>query len=90
VISRTHAQFWKCFHALPEEVQRIAREKYQLWEQDCFHVSLHFKLLKKAVWSVRINQSYRALGRRKGELIVWFWIGTHADYDKLVKRASFR
>ena len=41
------------------------------------------------VWSVRINQNYRALGRRKGALIVWFWIGTHAEYDRLVKHASF-
>jgi len=74
---------------LPEDVQRISKEKYRLWEEDCFHPSLHFKQLKKDVWSVRINQSYRALGQRKGALIVWFWIGTHSEYDKLVKRASF-
>jgi hypothetical protein len=61
----------------------MAREKYQLWEQDCFHPSLRFKPLKDDVWSVRINQNYRALGRRDGGLIVWFWIGTHAEYDKL-------
>ncbi|HTA31595.1 MAG TPA: hypothetical protein VK731_13970 [Candidatus Cybelea sp.] len=84
MISRAHAQFWECFNALPEEIQRVAKEKYRLWEQDCFHASLHFKLLQSDVWSVKINQSYRALGRRKGALIVWFWIGTHADYDKLI------
>jgi hypothetical protein len=84
VISRTNAQFWKCFDALPENIQRIAKKQYRLWERDCFHSSLHFKLLKADVWSVRINRSYRALGRRKGALIVWFWIGTHAEYDKLV------
>jgi hypothetical protein len=89
VISRTHAQFWECFDALPENIQRIAKKQYRLWERDSFHPSLHFKLLKDDVWSVRINQSYRALGRRKGALIVWFWIGTHAEYDKLVKHASF-
>jgi hypothetical protein len=83
VISRAHAQFWECFNALPEGIRRAAKEKYQLWEQDCFHPSLHFKPLKSDGWSVRINQSYRALGRRKGELIGWFWIGT-ADYDKLI------
>jgi hypothetical protein len=43
--------------------------------------------LKDDVWSVRINQSYRALGRRRGSLIVGFWIGTHAEYDKLVQHA---
>jgi len=84
VISRAHAQFWACFIALPSEIQRAAREKYQFWEKDCFHPSLHFKPLTDNVWSVRISQNYRALGRRKGALIVWFWIGTHADYDKLI------
>jgi hypothetical protein len=79
VISRTDAHFWECFNVL---------EKYRLWQRDSFHSSLHFKQLKKNVWSVRINQNYRSLGRRKGALIVWFWIGTHSDYDKLVKHAS--
>ena len=84
MISRTHAQFWACFNALPEDLQRIAKTKYRLWEQDCFHPSLHFKPLKDDVWSVRITQNYRALGRRKAGLIVWFWIGTHEEYNKLV------
>jgi hypothetical protein len=88
VISQTHAQFWECFDALPLDIQRIAIRKYRLWERDCFHPSLHFKALSDDVWSVRINQNYRALGRRKGSLIVWFWIGTHADYDKLAKHRS--
>jgi hypothetical protein len=51
-----------------------------------FNASLHFKPLFSDIWSVRINQSYRALGRRRGNLIVWFWIGTHSEYDELLKR----
>ena len=86
MISQTHAEFWACFNALPEEIQQQAREKYRLWQTDTFHPSLHFKPLFGNVWSVRINQSYRALGRKKDNLVVWFWIGTHAEYDKLLKR----
>jgi len=86
VISQTHPDFWICFNALPEEVQRQAREKFRLWQQDAFNVALHFKPLIKDVWSVRVNQNYRALGRRQGGLIVWFWIGTHAEYNQLLKR----
>jgi hypothetical protein len=86
VISQTNADFWGCFNALPEEIQRQAREKFQLWQTDAFNPLLHFKPLIKDVWSVRVNQSYRALGRRRGNLIVWFWIGTHAEYDELLKR----
>jgi hypothetical protein len=83
VISKTHEDFWACFDALPFEIQKLAREKFRLWRDDAFNSSLHFKELMKDVWSVRIN---RALGRRNRNLIVWFWIGTHAEYDKLLKR----
>jgi hypothetical protein len=86
VISRTHADFWTSFNALPAEVQRQARERFRLWQQDAFNPALHFKPLFGEVWSVRVNPQYRALGRRKGGLIVWFWIGTHGDYDGLVRR----
>ncbi|HMP81669.1 MAG TPA: hypothetical protein PKA41_03050 [Verrucomicrobiota bacterium] len=86
MISQTQADFWICFNSLPAEIQQLAHQKYQLWQQDAFNSALHFKPLFDDVWSVRINQSYRALGRRKNALIVWFWIGTHSDYDQLLKR----
>ena len=86
MISRTHRKFWESFHELPSDIQNRAREKYRLWKEDSFNASLHFKPLFADVWSVRINQDYRALGRRTQNLIVWFWIGTHADYEKLIKR----
>ena len=86
MISRTHSEFWTFFNALPAEVQQQARERFRLWQQDAFNPVLHFKPLLGEVWSVRINPQYRALGRRKGSLIVWFWIGTHAHYDSLVTR----
>lgn len=86
MISQTQGDFWASYNALPVEVQQQAREKYRLWQTDAFNASLHFKPLFTNVWSIRINQNYRALGRRNGNLIVWFWIGTHADYDELLKR----
>jgi hypothetical protein len=66
VVSRTRPQFWECFNALPEYIQRIAKEKYRLWERDGFHPSLHFKPLKDDVWPVRINQSHRVLSGEAG------------------------
>jgi hypothetical protein len=86
VISKTNADFWACFNSLPDEVQRQARAKFQTWRADSFNPGLHFKLLHDDVWSVRVNQNYRALGRRRGNLIVWFWIGSHAEYDGLLRR----
>lgn len=84
--SRTTADFWKLYENLPPDAQKLARDKFRLWRADTFNASLHFKPLFEDVWSVRINQSYRALARRHGDLIVWFWIGSHADYDHMLKR----
>ena len=35
--------------------------------------------------SVRVGLGYRALGVRHGDDILWFWIGSHAEYDRLVR-----
>ena len=34
--------------------------------------------------TVRVGDHHRALGVRTGDQIIWVWIGTHADYDRLV------
>jgi hypothetical protein len=47
------------------------------------HPSLHFKKAD-SFWSVRVGLHYRALGVEAEGGILWFWIGTHADYDRLV------
>jgi hypothetical protein len=87
VTSRTHRHFWTHFDRLPAEVQASAREKYHFWQRDPFHPPLQFKPLLGNVWSVRIGSSHRALARRNGDLVVWFWIGTHEEYNNLVQRS---
>lgn len=82
---KANAAFWAGFIALPHEVQKAAREKHELWLADPFHPSLHFKEIMDGLWSVRINSQYRALGRRKKDFVVWIWIGSHAEYDRLLK-----
>jgi hypothetical protein len=55
---------------------------------DPFHPSLHFKSIHQTrpIWSVRIGLNYRAVGiKPDANEIVWFWIGSHTDYDKLIK-----
>ena len=73
--------FWRRFENLPPDIQALARQKYRLWLGHPFQASLHFKEVRPGVWSVRINQNYRALGQECGDIIVWYWIGTHDDYD---------
>jgi len=52
---------------------------------DPFHAPLQFKEVRPGIWSVRIGLHWRALARRNGEDLQWFWIGSHADYDAIIR-----
>ncbi|MDD4964516.1 MAG: hypothetical protein PHI11_11435 [Gallionella sp.] len=79
------SKFWQCFYGLPESVQRQARHSYVLLKQNPHHPSLQFKPVRAGAFrSVRISLGYRALGIPVSQGIQWFWIGSHADYDKLL------
>jgi hypothetical protein len=86
VNSHTTRRFREALESLPEAVQRQARDAYQLFLRDPRHPSLRFKQVHptRPIYSARINADYRALGAREGGDIVWFWIGSHADYDRLI------
>lgn len=88
MISQTTARFWKSFEQLPDPVQQAARKAYQLWKQDPYHPSLHFKQVHsiKPIYSVRISREWRAVGVKEEDCIIWFWIGSHADYDNLLSQ----
>jgi hypothetical protein len=78
-------EFWASYRALPKDVQELADEKFKLLKSEPRHPSLH---LKKAgrFWSCRVGLHHRAVGVDAHEHggIAWFWIGTHAGYDKLL------
>ncbi len=78
--------FWTAYKTLPENVQKVADKKYELWRKEPFHPSLYFKCVdsRDNIWSVRITQKYRALAVREGNDIVWFWIGDHDTYMKIL------
>jgi hypothetical protein len=83
---RTLPRFWDHYHQLPKEMQELADKSFELLKSNPNHPSLHFKKVndKRHLWSVRIGIHYRALGREKPDGIVWFWIGSHSEYDKLL------
>jgi hypothetical protein len=83
-VHRTTPQFWKRFDTLPKEVQLLARKNFKLLKQDSGHPSLHFKQLGNH-WSARVGLNHRALAVKDGSDFVWVWIGTHAEYDRLIK-----
>jgi plasmid maintenance system killer protein len=78
-------RFWQAFRSLPREIRKQATAAYRLWQHDAFHPSLHFKKVGPDLWSVRVGMQYRALARFEGNVLVWTWIGTHADYDQLLR-----
>jgi hypothetical protein len=86
VRSHITKRFREALTSLPEHVQRQAREAYRLFDQNPHHPGLRFRQVHptRPVYSVRISADYRALGVRDGDEIIWFWIGSHADYDHLI------
>jgi hypothetical protein len=67
--SRTTRQFWRLFS-----------------KENPAHPGLHFKKLEgeEDIYSARIGLDYRALAVMKKDRIVWYWIGSHSDYDRLI------
>jgi len=82
----TLPRFWDCYDQLPKAIQNLADRNFALLKENPYHPSLHFKKVSNSrqLWSVRVGLQYRALGREKSEGIVWFWIGSHAEYDRLL------
>ncbi|MBI4483203.1 MAG: hypothetical protein HY652_09960 [Acidobacteria bacterium] len=76
-------EFWSRYRQLPERVRELADKKFALLKQDPTHPSLHLKRIGR-FFSVRVGRAYRALGVEAEGGILWFWIGSHADYDKMV------
>lgn len=77
------SRFWALHGALPEEVRRLADKHFALLQADPRHPSLGLKRIG-SLWSARLSERYRAPGTDVEGGIAWFWIGTHAEYDRLV------
>lgn len=83
--SRTTAQFRQSFAALPQQVQEQTRAAYRQFQEN---PSLRFKKVhpQLPIYSARTSKSYRAVGQLDGDTIIWFWVGSHAEYDKLLSQ----
>lgn len=84
--SRATPRFWASYRGLPIKIKEAARKAYRLFREDAGHPSLQFKKVhdREPLYSVRVTLGYRALGLLEGDEITWFWIGTHAEYDRLL------
>lgn len=84
----TTVQFWQAYNALPVPIQVLARKQFALMDSDPTHGSLQLKKLfergGREVWSARVTTNYRAIAFRVPSGFTWFWIGAHAEYDRLI------
>jgi hypothetical protein len=74
--------FWESYATLPTSVQELADKNYELLKTNPRHPSLQLKKVGK-YWSVRVGLKYRAVAVEIPEGLLWFWIGTHPEYDDM-------
>ena len=86
--SQRTKRFKALFEKLPSDAQSQTAETYKLFKKDPRHGSLQFKCVDESenppVYSIRIGAHYRALGYLEGDMVTWYWIGTHEAYNKIV------
>lgn len=76
-------EYWTCYRKLPATVRKLADKNFKLLKENPHHPSLHFKKIGR-YRSVRIGICYRALAVEVPKGLLWFWIGSHAEYDKIL------
>ncbi|MCE9567045.1 MAG: hypothetical protein K8U57_34010 [Planctomycetes bacterium] len=77
------------FDELPKEIQALARKRYKLFQENPTHHSFRLHELKdmkrghheSGSISVSVNMQYRAIYVVNGNINLWYWIGTHAQYN---------
>lgn len=85
--SRTTRRFREAFRSLPNDIQERTREAYARFRENPDHPGLRFKKIQARgnVHAVRITRDYRALGTVHSDEVVWFWVGSHEDYERMIK-----
>lgn len=78
------AKILGCYDKLPTRTRELADRCFALMKDNSRHPSLHFKQVG-SYWTARIGLRYRAIAIQEGEVIVWFWIGSHAEYDEMIR-----
>jgi len=81
---RTTKQFWQRFGELPEDVRSRAKKAFALLRDDPRHPSLHFRKVG-SFWSARVDAGCRALAVEDGEDFIWVWVGSHGEYDRILR-----
>ena len=79
----TSPSFWECYKQLPEAIPKLADKNFALLKTNPTHPSLHFKKVGR-FRSARVGRNFRALAVESDDGLLWFWIGNHAEYERLI------
>jgi hypothetical protein len=82
---RAAGRFRRCYRKLPARVRGRADKTFALLRENPRHPSLRFKETG-AFWSVRIDITHRALAVADGKDFIWVWVGSHDEYDRLIRK----
>jgi len=80
-------EFWDCLEKLPPRIQKTARKNFKLWKKNPSLKSLGFKKIRADLWSVRAGSGIRALATHDDGRYLWFWIGGHDEYERLLRKS---
>ena len=79
------SRFWSSYDRLPAEVRSQADKQFALLKRDSSHSSVRLKKIGR-FWSARVSQGTRALAVEHSGNLIWFWIGSHTEYEQIIKR----
>jgi hypothetical protein len=83
--SFTKKSFRSRLQSLPSDIRALARRNFRVWLRDPHHPSIRFKKVGQ-YWSARIGSDFRALAIMSGDVVEWFWIGPHDEYERIIGR----
>lgn len=82
---RASREFWRFYRDLPDDIQKLADDNYAILKENSKHPSLHLKKVGQ-FWSARVGMHFRAVAVEDGDDLVWFWVGHHGAYERLLRR----
>lgn len=79
-------EFWQLYRGLPEPIRKETRRTYRIWKENPRAATVRFKKVRD-VYSVRIGTTgYRAIATDVANGFLWVWIGSHDQYERLLKQ----
>ena len=86
---RASPRFWAFYHSLPLEVKFQADRCFENSSSPSHGTLRSISRELAGFLSVRVGLRFRALAvEGPGEDLIWVWIGSHSEYDQLLRSTA--